>query len=375
MSLIASIGTTVRKSPFFDSALADGLRSVSVYNQMYIPVHYGDPQAEYERLMNGVVMWDVGCERQVQIEGPYAGRLAQYLTPRYIGNMPVGQGYYVPLCDHDGWIINDPVLLKLSENCFWLSIADSEIHLWASAIARERGWDVSVSEPDVSPLAVQGPKSFDVIADLFGEDTRKMRYFAFIETDLDGIPLVLARSGYSKQGGFELYLRDGKRGADLWQAIKTAGAPYGIGPGAPTLPERVESALLSYGGDMRRQNLAVNPYEVGFGPLIDLTKGHDFVGRAALQAIANEGPKRRRVGFFVDGRPEPLDQAADIILEGEKVGYVTIMCFSPQLDRTIATGMIPTTLSAGASGLAVDLPSGQHKLEITELPFVRNTRE
>jgi len=371
MTLIAGIGTTVRKSPFFDSAMADGLKCISVYNQMYIPVHYGDPEAEYQRLTTGVAMWDVGCERQVQLEGPDALRLAQYLTPRYIGDTPVGQGRYVPMCDYDGWIINDPVLLKLSDTKVWLSIADSEIRLWAQAIARERGWDVAVTEPDVSPMAIQGPKAMDLAADIFGDWVREMRFFAFRETEVDGIPLVLARSGYSKQGGFELYLTDGSKGAALWNLVKAAGAAYDIGPGAPTLPERVEGAMLSYGGDMRQQSLPANPFEMGFGPLIDLSKGHDFIGRAALEKIVAEGVKRQRVGFFVEGRPERLEEIADVYHGDEKVGYVSVMCFSPKLDRTIATGVLPTDLAQGAQGLTVDLPEGRLALEVTDMPFVK----
>ena len=174
----------------------------------------------------------------------------------------------MPLCDHDGWVINDPVLLKLSEDCFWLSVADSDVHLWAAAIGRERGWDVSVMEPDVSPLAIQGPKAVDVAQALFGSWVRDLRYFGFAETELEGIPLVLARSGWSKQGGFELYLRDGSRGSALWDLVKRAGAVFGIGPGAPNDTERLESGLISYGADMRWQNpprqpVRKRPWRVG----------------------------------------------------------------------------------------------------------------
>lgn len=370
MALLAGIGTTVRKSPFFKAAMAEGLQCVSVYNHMYIPVHYGDPEAEYVRLTTGVAMWDVGVERQVQIEGNDAGVLVQYLTPRFVGDQKAGRGRYVPLCDYDGLIINDPVLLKFSETKYWLSIADSDVYFWVQAIARERRLSVEVSEPDASPLAIQGPKAIDVAVDLFGSSVREMRHFAFAEKMIGDIPLVLARSGYSKQGGFELYLLDSARGTELWERVKEAGAPYGIGPGAPTLPERVESGLISYGGDMRRQTLPVNPYEMGFGPLIDLSRGHDFVGRAALEKVAAEGPARRRVGFFVEGRPDRLIDPADVVLSGEKVGYISVMCFSPKRQRTIATGLLATAIADDVEGLAVSLPEGLHRLEVTGLPFV-----
>ncbi|MEM9269633.1 MAG: glycine cleavage system protein T, partial [Pseudomonadota bacterium] len=226
MSLSISIGPNIRKSAYFEATLRDGVQSFSVYNHMLIPGHYGDPEAEYDRLLNGVAQWDVAAQRQVQLKGPDAGHLAQFLTPRNLAKTKVGQGRYVPLCDHNGWLINDPVLLKLSEDTYWLSVADSDIHLWAAAISHEKGWDVMVSEPDVSPMAVQGPKAQDVAERLFGQAALDLKFFGFIETHLNGIPLVLARSGWSKQGGFELYLQDRSAGTALWDMVKAAGAPF-----------------------------------------------------------------------------------------------------------------------------------------------------
>lgn len=265
MEFSIGIGPNLRKSAYFDATVRDGVRSFSVYNHMLIPGHFGDPEAEYDRLINGVATWDVAAQRQVELVGPDAGQLAQYLTSRNLSNTRIGQGRYVPLCDYDGWLINDPVLLKLAEDKYWLSVADADIHLWAAAIGKERGLDIRVHEPDVSPLAIQGPKAVEVAASLFGEDVRSMRHFAFAERELDGIPLVLARSGWSKQGGFELYLRDCTFGTKLWDLVKAAGAPFGIGPGAPNDIERIESGLISYGADMRRQTHRATPFEMGLG--------------------------------------------------------------------------------------------------------------
>jgi len=231
-----ALGSRVRKSPFYDAAIAAGMAAASVYNHMVLPVNFGNPGEEYRRLTEGVAIWDVGCQRQVQLAGPDALALAAYLTPRDLSRCALGQGKYVPLCDFDGRLINDPVLLKLADDLIWLSIADSDVLLWAQAVAALKGLKVTVSEPDVSPLAVQGPLAVEVVADLFGEWVRELKYFWFRETDLEGIPLVLARSGWSKQGGYELYLRDGSRGTELWERVMAAGAAYGIGPGAPTLP-------------------------------------------------------------------------------------------------------------------------------------------
>ena len=245
MSFEIGIGPNIRKSPYFAATVVDGVRSFSVYNHMYLPAHFGNPGLEYQRLTESVAMWDVGAQRQVEISGPDAAALVQYLCARDLADTGIGQGRYVPVCNHAGQLINDPVLLKLAEDRFWLSIADSDIELWASGIAAERGMTVTIFEPDVSPLAVQGPKAAELIAGIFGDWIYELKYFYFKQTNLQDIPLVLARSGWSKQGGFELYLQDASRGSELWDMVKHYGTAFDIGPGAPNVIERLESGLLS----------------------------------------------------------------------------------------------------------------------------------
>ena len=369
MAIEIAIGTNLRKSPFFHATLADGAASFSVYNHMLAPAHFGDPDGEYQRLLDNVVMWDVACERQVEIAGPDAEALTRYLVTRDISGIAVGQGMYVPICDHSGQLINDPVLQRLAADCFWLSIADSDIVLWAAATAAERGMDVRVSEPDASPLGVQGPRADDVIADLFGDWIRDVRYFWFRETDLDGIPVLLARSGWSKQGGFELYLRDSNRGTELWNRVKEAGAAYGIIPGAPSDIERVESGLLSYGADAR---YGVNPFEVGLGAFVDLDSADDFVGKTALQQIKAEGIRRRRVGFVIDGeRIRGISDWHDVRLGGDVVGTVTEAVHSPRLGKNIAVGMVSVDIGDDAKGLEVSLDGTRRSATIAALPFCR----
>jgi len=314
-------------------------------------------------------MWDVAAQRQVQLLGPDAGKLAQYLTPRNLSKTKVGQGRYVPLCDYDGWVINDPVLLKLDENRFWLSVADSDIHLWAAAIGRERGWDVQVSEPDVSPLAIQGPKAVDVAAKLFSDTVRDFKYFGFAQMDLDGIPLVLARSGWSKQGGFELYLQDSGRGSDLWDIVKDAGRDFGIGPGAPNDTERLESGLLSYGADMRVQSFPANPYELGFGPLIDL-EGHDFVGKQALTEIAKDGPARRLVGVTLGGDPAFPGHQVPLMSGRDAIGYISEFAFSKRLQKTIGLGLMQTKNVDAAAQLHIAVNGSNVAVRLADLPFI-----
>ncbi|MYA89655.1 MAG: glycine cleavage system protein T [Boseongicola sp. SB0662_bin_57] len=226
---MAEIGpnTRLRVSPYYDATVKDGVTAFSPYNRMLMPVSYGDPDAEYERLMNAASQWDVAVQRQVEVRGPDAVRLVQIVSVRDLSSISVGQGMYVPMCDHRGVLINDPVVLKLAEKHFWLSIADNSVLMWVRAIASERGLRVDINEPDVSPMAVQGPKAEDVVAAIFGDWVRKIRFFWFVDAEIDGIPLKLARSGYSTQGGFEFYLMDGSRGVDLWNIVREAGRPWG----------------------------------------------------------------------------------------------------------------------------------------------------
>jgi glycine cleavage system aminomethyltransferase T len=367
MSFEIAIGCNVRKSPFFDATVRDGVKSFSVYNHMFAPSHFGDPEGEYRALIENVVMWDVACERQVELAGSDAEALTRYLTTRDIEGTSTGQGRYVPICDHDGTLINDPVLQKLSDDCFWLSIADSDILLWAKAIAAERGMDVRVTEPDASPLGVQGPRADDVVADLFGDWIRELKYFWFRETDLDGIPILLARSGWSKQGGFELYLRDASRGSDLYERVKAAGAPYGIVAGAPSDIERVESGLVSYGADAR---YGATPFEVGLGAFVDLDRKDDFVGKVALKRIVEEGAKRRRVGFVVEGeRIDGISEWHDVTREGDVVGAITEAVYSPRLEKNIAVGMLATGCPDDVQGLETDFGDGHRSLSVASLPF------
>jgi aminomethyltransferase len=367
MSFQIAVGCNIRKSPFFDATVADGVVSFSVYNHMFAPAHFGDPVGEYQALLDKVVLWDVSCERQVELLGPDAEQLMRYLTPRDISGTVIGQGRYVPMCDYDGNLINDPVLQKLADDCYWLSIADSDILLWAQAIAAERGLDVRVTEPDASPLAVQGPRADDVVADLFGDWTRELKYFWFRETDLDGIPILLARSGWSKQGGFELYLRDARKGTELYRRVKEVGAPYGIVPGAPSDIERVESGLLSYGSDAR---FGVNPFEAGLGALVGLDREDDFVGKVALQNIVDDGVRRRRIGLIVAGdKISEFTHPHGIYLGEDVVGTVTEVVYSPRLEKNIAVALLNAEIPDDADGLEADLGDERRPASVAKLPF------
>ena len=366
-----TISPRIRTTPFHESTVAAGATDISVYNKMVLPLSFGDLRAEYDRLINGVAIWDVAVERQVQISGPDAHEAAQYLTSRDISNMVEGQGKYVAMCDHSGSILNDPVLMKLSGDRYWFSIADNDMLLWCKAIVAERGWDAEVSEPDVSPLAVQGPKAEDLIAELFGEHVRDIKLFRFIETDLDGIPLVLCRSGWSKQGGFELFLQDGSRGNELWDKVVSAGEKFDIGPGAPNHVERVESGLLSWGGD---NTPGSNPFETGMGRYVDTDTDVEYIGKEALQKVVAEGgPKRLFVGLNVEGELTeawPLPERSPITAGGKQVGTLSAIVHSHRLGRTIGLAQVDRAIVESGDTVDVETPTGTASATIQELPFL-----
>jgi glycine cleavage system aminomethyltransferase T len=364
-----SATTRIRRSPYYQSTVSAGVESAMPYNRMLMPTGYGDPVAEYRRLTQGVSMWDVACERQVQLRGRDARKLAQILSTRDVSKCVEGQGRYVALCNHRGTIINDPVLMQIEDDCFWFSIADSDVGFWANAIAGERGLDVEISEPDVSPLAVQGPSAEDVVAAVFGDWVRGLRYFGFADADIDGIRVKVARSGWSKQGGFELYLLDGSRGVELWNIVAEAGAPWEIGPGCPNLSERVENGLLSWGGDT---DADTNPFEVRLGRFVDLDVPDDTIGIAALRKVAAEGPKRHQLGIVLDGDdPCPVhDRWYDVRVDGTKVGDITNGTWSYKLERNIGFGLLSVSCNVGQR-VEVDTARGVVGGLVTAIPFER----
>lgn len=363
-----TISPRIRRSAFFEATLEDGVTHFTVYNKMLMPLSFGDLAAEYDRLMNGVAMWDVAVERQVEISGPDAHALVQTLCARDLSNMKVGQGKYVAVCDHSGRLLNDPVLLKLSDR-YWLSLADSDLLLWVRAIAAERRYNVQVCEPDVSPLAIQGPKAMDLALKLFGQQVSALPYFGCIETQLDGIPLVLCRSGWSKQGGFELFLRDGSQGNALYARVKSAGQEFGIGPGAPNHVERVESGLLSWGGDTTPDT---NPLEANMAKFVDVHCEPDYIGKEALQAVVKEGPNRLFVGLRLSGESPsnwPLPERTPVFHKGQVVGSMSAVVASKRIGATIGLAQIDRSAVEAGWALEVASPTGPMAATVTGLPF------
>ncbi|NBD31122.1 MAG: glycine cleavage system protein T [Alphaproteobacteria bacterium] len=361
-------GTQIRKSPYFDATVRWGAQGFSVYNHMYIPRDFGDPEQNFWNLVNDAILCDVAVERQVEITGPDAARFTQMLTPRDLSNMAVGQCKYVLITNAEGGILNDPILLKLGENHFWLSLADSDILLWAQGVAVHSGLDVTITEPDVSPLQLQGPKSGEIMRELFGDEIMDLRYYWFIETELDGIPLIVSRTGWSSELGYEIYLRDGAYGDALWERIMAAGLPMGLKPGHTSTIRRIEGGMLSYHADA---DITTNPFELGFDRLVNLHMEAEFIGKFALQRIRDNGVTRKQVGLVIDGDPMAGPNTAfwTINHQGIAVGKVTSAVYSPRLKKNIALAMV----SADAADLGTELQilthAGETTATVVEKPF------
>ena len=367
MSLIQR-GARLRRSPFFEATQRAGCKAYTVYNHMFLPSYYDDPVNEYHHLLEHVALWDVSVERQVEVTGPDAFRLTSLITPRDLSACVVGQGKYVLVVDRDGGIVNDPVLLRLGQNHFWLALADSDVLLFVRGIAAASDLDVQIREPDVAPLQIQGPRSKDVVRDLFGEEVLALRYYFFIETDLDGIPVVVTRTGWTGEVGYEVYLRDGSRGVELWDRIMEAGKPYGIRPTGPSDIRRIEAGILNHGADMTIED---TPYHVGLDRLVDLDKDADFLARDALRRIRDEGVDRRLVGVEIAGDPLGFNVTKwPVLADGTPVGRVTSAVHSPRLDRNIGYAMVPVARAAEGSALTVVTEEGERDASVVPMPFV-----
>ena len=361
-------GTQIRKSPFFDATVRWGATDFSVYNHMYIPRSFGDPEQNFWNLVNDAILCDVAVERQVEIAGPDAAAFVQLLTPRNLSQCAVGQCKYVLITNEAGGILNDPVLLRLEENRFWLSLADSDVLMWAQGVATHAGFDVTIDEPDVSPLQLQGPKSGDIMAALFGESIRDLKYYWFDHFELDGIPLVISRTGWSSELGYELYLLDGSQGVALWEKLMAVGEPMGLKPGHTSSIRRIEGGMLSYHADMDAQT---NPFELGLDRLVDLEMPADFIGKAALKQVQQQGIARQQIGLEIDGEPlsGPNTQFWPVELNGEVIGKVTSAVYSPRLKKNIALAMVASTHSAIGTSFDIQLLGQTRNGTIVPKPF------
>ena len=360
-------GARLRRSPFFEATLKAGCKAYTVYNHMLLPSRYDDYVKEYWHLLRHVAIWDVSVERNVEIGGSDGFEFMQLLTPRDMRKCKVGQGKYVLITDESGGIINDPVLLRLEENTFWLALADSDVLLWAKGLAVHSGLDVVVREADAYPIQIQGPRSKDVMADLFGDEVTGLRYYHFVRTELDGIPVVVTRTGWTGEVGYEIYLLDASRGTDLWTKVMRAGRRYQMKPTGPSDIRRIEGGFLNYGADMTLED---TPYHVGLERLVDLGK-ESFMGKEALQRIRDAGVDRKLVGVEISGGPIEFNVTKwPVRANGQVVGRVTSAIFSPRLKKNIGYAMVPIDHADLGSELNVEAPRGRRTAIVAPMPFL-----
>ncbi|MDB4613828.1 glycine cleavage system protein T [Candidatus Pelagibacter sp.] len=361
-------GTQIRKSPYFDSTVKWGATGFSVYNHMYIPRDFGSPEQNFWNLIEKAILCDVAVERQVEITGPDAYKFTQLLTPRDLSKLAIGQCKYVLITNNEGGILNDPVLLRLDENHFWLSLADSDVLLWAQGVAVNSGLNVQIKEPDVSPLQLQGPTSGEIMIKLFGQDIKDLKYYWLREYNLDGIPLIVSRTGWSSELGYEIYLRDGSKGNELYEKIMEAGKEHGLQPGHTSSIRRIEGGMLSYHADA---DINTNPFELGFDRLVNLDSDTNFIGKEALKKIKHNGITRKQVGVEIDCKPlsGPNTTFWELKKDNANIGKVTSAVYSPRLKKNIALAMVSVEQSEIGNELKVNTNEGIFDCKIVEKPF------
>ena len=346
----------LRRTPFSEGVEAAGVKAYTVYNHMLLPTVFRSVEEDYHHLKSAVQIWDVAVERQVELRGPDAGRLMQMLTPRDLRGMSIGQCFYVPIVDETGGMLNDPVAVKVAEDRWWISIADSDLLYWVKGIAN--GWrlDVLVDEPDISPLGIQGPKADELMVRLFGDSVKNIRFFRFGWFDFQGRDLLIARSGYSKQGGYEIYVEGSDIGMPLWNALMEAGKDLDVHAGCPNLIERIEGGLLSYGNDMTDDN---TPHECGLGRFCDTQAAIGCIGRDALLRVAKEGPIQMISAISIDGSAVPsCDFWWPIMANGKRVGRISSSAWSPDFNTNVSIGMVRMTHWDAGTQVQVETPGG-----------------
>jgi len=369
MSAALSISRRTRSTPFTNRVTQAGVKAYTVYNRMLLPTVFEDVEADYHHLKNHVQVWDVACERQVEIKGPDAAFLVQMLTPRSLSKMKDDQCYYIPVVDDAGGMLNDPVAVKHDNDRWWISIADSDLLYWVKGLAIGRNLNVDIFEPDVSPLAIQGPKSDALMARVFGEDIYDLKFFRHRKITFSGKEFTVARSGYSAQGGFEIYVEDSSNGEPLWDALFEAGQDLNLRAGCPNLIERIEAGLLSYGNDMTQDN---TPYEAGLGKFCKGTASTACIGAEALRQERENGPKRQIRGLAISGEAIPPCTNIWPVMNDENrhIGQVTSSAWSPDLNTNVAIGMINKSDWDIGTKLKVDTANGIRDCEVKKLPFI-----
>ena len=355
------ISSRTRSTPFTSRVEACGITAYTVYNHMLLPSIFRSLEKDYWHLCEAVQVWDVSCQRQVDIKGPDAQKLVQLMTPRDLSKAELGQCFYAPLCDETGGMVNDPILIKHSKNNWWLSIADTDVILWAKGLATGFGLNAKVSEPDIWPLAVQGPKAEELLLRVFGIEISKISFFRSKMLNYQGTKMLVARSGWSKKGGFEIYVNNAELGGQLWDELFEKGKDLNVGPGCPNLIERIESGLLSFGGDM---GYDTSPFECGLGKYVNLEANIESL---SIETLRIHKPKTKLIGLVIEKKVNLTDIQ---VFSGNKVlGEITSNVWSPKYSAHLAFAKCDIKLLEDQQEKFVRTSSGKEAVQITNLPF------
>jgi len=375
MSLVQR-GARNRRTPYYDATQKYDPKGFTVYNHMYFPIRFDTFEAEFEALLSDVTIWDVSVERCLEISGPDGFAFAQLLTPRDLGTCAVGQGKYVLICDSDGGIINDPVLTRMDENTFWFALASSDALLFARGLKNAYpDLDVTIREADVAPLQVQGPKSKQLMAKLLGDEILDLKYYFWTEAKIAGAPVVITRTGWTSEVGFEVYLTDTSKGTEVYEALMEAGQEFNVKPTGPSDIRRIEGAIFNWGADMTYEN---NPIEMGLERLVawDLP-AEVSISTDALRAIRERGVERKINGVEIDGDPFPgLNNVKWPVTDGGAgIGKVTSAIFSPRLGKNIGFAWLPADRSTLGTRVTIQSEWGTRAGTVVEMPFVDPNKE
>ena len=358
----------IRSTPYTSRIEKQGVTAYTVYNHMLLPAAFGSVEDSYHHLKKDVQVWDVAGERQVEISGKDSAKLVQLMTCRDLSKSKDRRCYYCPIIDDKGGLINDPVVLRLSENKWWISIADSDVILFAKGLAIGHRFDVKIIEPNVDIMAVQGPKSFKLMEKVFGEKITKLKFFGFDYFDFKGTKHLIAQSGWSKQGGYEIYVENTKSGLELYDYLFEAGKEFNVKPGCPNLIERIESALLSYGNDMDNND---NPFECGFDKFVNLESNINFLGKEKLKKIKSEGIKKKLMGIKFETKEISLTGSLDIKDEkNEIIGELRSACYSPHFGKVIGIAMMKKSFWGISQTVKIEINKNSYIGKICNLPFI-----
>ena len=358
----------VRSTPYTSRIEKQGVTAYTTYNHMLLPAAFGSIEDSYHHLKEHVQVWDVAAERQVEIIGKDSAKLMQLMTCRDLSKSKVGRCYYCPIIDDQAAIINDPVVLKLGEEKWWISIADSDVILFAKGLAIGNNFDVKIFEPNVDIMAIQGPKSFKLMEKVFGDEITKLKFFGFDYFDFKGTKHLIAQSGWSKQGGYEIYVENTSSGLELYDHFFETGKEFNVKPGCPNLIERIESALLSYGNDMDNND---NPLECGFDKFVNLDSDIIFLGKEKLKKIKSEGISKKLMGIKIESKEINIEGSLDLKDDkGDKIGELRSACYSPDFGKVLGIAMMDKLFARDSQFVKIDINNKTFNGKVCDLPFI-----